>query len=156
MRNQLPKSARLQNEAARCGVGLTRRIYLAAAYCRRPEILAAAHTLLLVSPGPVLITSRWVLGTDPLLDTPAEEDKPAIAEQNLEDLRDCDLALVFTGEYHSRGGHHLECGYALGMGKQVVIIGPRQSVFHFRLPQFVSLSGLLAASAVEQPSWGYR
>jgi hypothetical protein len=30
----------------------------------------------------------------------------------------------------SRGGRHVEFGYALGIRKRVILVGPRQHVFH--------------------------
>lgn len=75
------------------------------------------------------------------------------AEQDVEDVATADLVIVFTSpEGSSRGGHHVEFGLALGLRKKLIVIGPRQSVFHW-LPavgQFDTFDDFLYATEVER------
>lgn len=86
------------------------------------------------------VTSRWL---DTESSTPAtalahEADAAtrlaAIACQDIEDIRAADVVVVFNpreaGEV-GRGGRHVETGYALALGKVVVIVGVRTNVFHW-------------------------
>ncbi len=48
------------------------------------------------------------------------------------DIRHADMLVLFTtNEALPRGGRHFECGYAYGLGKQVVTVGPRENIFHY-------------------------
>lgn len=109
-------------------------IYLAARFSRRHEcyalavpLMAAGHT----------ITSRWVLrneGTAPA--GPSEEAPPAMrrmfAMEDVDDVLACDwmVSLMEEPRGGGRGGRHIEFGMALGLGKRLTIIGPRETVFH--------------------------
>lgn len=118
------------------------RIYLAARYSRREELLgyrtdleAAGH----------LVTSRWLAGAhqwDPLaagIESPetAMETIPIeavrFATDDVEDVAAAELLIAFTerprANLASRGGRHVELGLALAWGKPVVIVGPRENVF---------------------------
>ena len=54
------------------------------------------------------------------------------------DIEQADLLAIFTidplGPAKPRGGRHWETGFARGLGKEVVVIGPRENIFHF-LPE---------------------
>ena len=55
------------------------------------------------------------------------------ARKDLREIDECDLLVLFTvdpDEYTRRGGRHFESGYAVGVGKQLVIIGPSENIFH--------------------------
>jgi hypothetical protein len=102
-----------------------RRIYIAARYGRRAQ--ANALRVVLERIGHV-VTARWVTG-----DHQGAED----ARAALEDIQDLDaadtlVALSETGEVpgQARGGRHVEFGYALAQGKRVIVLGPRENVFH--------------------------
>jgi hypothetical protein len=65
------------------------------------------------------------------------------AEDDWEDVLAADIVINFTEQPRSpngfgRGGRHVEYGIALGMGKQVIVVGHRENIFHL-LPvvQFV-------------------
>ena len=63
----------------------------------------------------------------------------AIARQDVEDIARADLVVVFNpAEACSvgRGGRHVETGYALALGKRVVLVGRRGNVFHW-LPEII-------------------
>jgi nucleoside 2-deoxyribosyltransferase len=101
------------------------KIYLAARYERRLELLPIHRKL---DDAGHDITSTWISG---------EHDNTAPAEAARVDLNDIDLAdaIILLSENgrdsHSRGGRHFECGYAYAQGKQIIILGQREGVFHY-------------------------
>jgi nucleoside 2-deoxyribosyltransferase len=129
------------------------RVYLASQYPRRNEMREAAKEL---SNNGIGVTSRWLEETAPLNsqlnDTPMYENLHA-AEVDTEDIRRCDTLILFSENPLTglpRGTHHAEFGYALGLGKRVVVIGGPENVFHF-LPQvihYATLQSFLEAEAI--------
>ena len=113
------------------------RIYLAAPYPRKDEIAMYAAELRALG---FEVTSSWL----------EEEHAPTVAlhevsvdlskEYAAADLRDVDRADVvisFTepqGTTHSRGGRHVEFGYAFAKGKSLWIVGPVENIFHYLVP----------------------
>jgi hypothetical protein len=54
------------------------------------------------------------------------------AAEDLDDISESDYLIAFTesaGTGHSRGGRHVELGFALALGIPVHIIGPRENIF---------------------------
>lgn len=115
-------------------------IYLAARYSRRLELCAyrddlrfAGHT----------VTSRWLDGTHESRDgnilSEAERDLAEhAARQDLQDVEGADLLIFFSEQGpQSRGGRHVEFGYALAKalrtGYPLYVVGPVENIFH-RLP----------------------
>jgi nucleoside 2-deoxyribosyltransferase len=103
------------------------KLYLAALYSRRDEMEICADYLKNCG---FEITSSWVYG--------AEENEGRTREQNaimdLEDVDKADIVLSFThprGTLTTGGGRHVEFGYAHAKGKQQVLIGERENVFHY-------------------------
>jgi hypothetical protein len=101
------------------------RIYLAAMYSRRAEMEVIADEL---KQHGYEITARWVYGGEENLDL------EGICFLDLEDVLRADTVISFT---HTRntmlptgGGRHVEFGYGLAHGKRMVLIGPRENVFH--------------------------
>ena len=112
------------------------KIYLAARYSRHAELQSYAKTLEEVGH---TITSRWIKGghqinDEGLSDVAKEEERIRFALEDIEDLDAADVIINFTEKprsTNSRGGRHVEMGYALGTkAKVVVVIGPRENVFH--------------------------
>jgi hypothetical protein len=79
------------------------------------------------------VTSRW-------LDLPSEDPSPEAqakcAAIDLEDIYRAETLIAFSEaavrskpRKHSRGGRWVEYGLALGTGKPVVLVGPRENVF---------------------------
>lgn len=61
----------------------------------------------------------------------------AMAARDLREIEEADVLVLFTVDPDTmtrRGGRHVESGYALGKGKQVIVIGPQENIFH-HLPQ---------------------
>ena len=106
------------------------KIYLAANYSTFPQMQEHAKTL---EKDGHEVTSEWITGT---------HDKDDRAEYARIDLRDVDAAeaVIFFSEApvgsRTRGGKHVEFGYALAKGKRVFIVGPRVNVFH-HLPEII-------------------
>jgi hypothetical protein len=85
------------------------------------------------------VTSRWIdchagkyltsftpehLNSDP-------EYCSALANYDLEDLRAAETVISFTDtQGGGKGGRHVEFGYALALNKRVILVGPRENVFH--------------------------
>jgi nucleoside 2-deoxyribosyltransferase len=114
-------------------------IYMAAKYARRDEMEQIA--IALMNHHGYNITSRWVFG--------GEEGKTneEISIFDLEDVAAADTVVNFT-EYpnmYTTGGRHVEYGYAIATGKRLVVIGPRENVFHHHptVEQFDTLSDWL-------------
>jgi hypothetical protein len=111
------------------------KVYLAARYSRRVELLDYAIDLSMIGHS---VTSRWLAGNhqidDAGLSTEAEaEERTRFAEEDLADLLAADCCISFTEpprSTNSRGGRHVEHGIALGRGMRVIVVGPRENVFH--------------------------
>jgi hypothetical protein len=123
------------------------KIYLAARYSRieelnayRAELEAWGHT----------VTSRWLNGEHQIhgyeaaraverneLDS-CPESGALFAGDDVEDLTEAEIVIAFSEQPRNgntgRGGRHVELGLALAMGKRIILIGPRENVFHC-LPQ---------------------
>lgn len=103
------------------------------------------------------VTSRWLhsAAAGPATALAGEEGAAArlagIARQDIEDIVAADLVVVFNPlEACSvgRGGRHVETGYALALGKRLIVVGARGNVFHWLpevtvLPDWPALHALL-------------
>ena len=115
------------------------RVYLAAQYPRRSEMLELAEVLWKHG---VLVRSRWLHELVPP-DRPLGELSPTFcvetARADLEDIDACHTLVFFSEDPLvgiPRGGRHVEFGYALAKGKRIVVIGGQENIFHF-LPHIV-------------------
>ena len=110
------------------------KIYLAAAYERNEEMRGVRDVL---EAHGHMVTSRWIdqhegevpeaIGADSLAANPDAHYRYALID--LEDLREAELVISFTGA-PGRGGHHIEFGAALILEKRLILVGPRENVFH--------------------------
>lgn len=105
--------------------------YLAAQYARRDELREYARELRALGHE---VSSRWLRERGDLSGDLTES--AALYQERAErDLTDIDLAqtLVYFTEDPAvgikRGGRHVEAGYALGRGKNLYIVGPRENIF---------------------------
>ena len=129
------------------------KIYLAARYNRYQEMQSVAADLLAEGH---TITSRWISGSHGASDSDVGGlELTRFAEEDLEDLKTAHLVVSFTEEpkalTSSRGGRHVELGFALALGKRVIIIGSRENVFHY-LPEvehYDSYQGFLKSFGVQ-------
>jgi nucleoside 2-deoxyribosyltransferase len=114
------------------------KIYLAARYSRRDEL--RQYKTLLEAEG-IEVTSRWLNEKEPLdsqMGQHTDEFYVETATIDIEDVEKADLVLFFAEDPlvgWVRGGRHVEFGYALGIGKSIAVVGPKENVFHY-LPQF--------------------
>lgn len=110
------------------------KVYLAAAYERREEMQGVRDVLEAFGHE---VTSRWIdqeasgqteaAGAEQLAKDPAAYVK--FAYKDMEDIRRAETVVSFTGA-PGRGGHHIEYGMAVASNKNLVIVGPRENVFH--------------------------
>lgn len=117
---------------------MTTSIYLAARYSRRTEMLEHREALNALG---YIVTSRWIEGLHVLSpDGAANEhgdqgagaiERGQFATVDLDDVTQADTLIAFTEEPRtaSRGGRHVELGIAIGHGKRVIVVGPRENVF---------------------------
>lgn len=109
------------------------RVYIASRFARRDEMRAIARELEAMG---FEVTSRWLESTAGLSPTELEPGRlgAKLAAMDFEDLRRSQLCLAFTEHAEhprpGRGGRHTELGIALGLGLKVVLVGPREHVFH--------------------------
>jgi len=111
------------------------KIYLAARYSRREELLRYAADL---EERGYTVTSRWLQGSHQIDDVglsveAKREERERFAREDWEDLKGADACISFTEVLrtsNSRGGRHVEFGGALAFGQTVIVIGPRENVFH--------------------------
>jgi len=128
-------------------------IYLAARYSRRLELCGYRAELERLGHK---VPARWLngshqLGNDgmPLTEEGErqfEEGHPSadvlrdkFARDDLEDVLSADLLVAFTEQPrigNSRGGRHVELGIAIGTGKRIAVVGPRENIFCW-LPQIM-------------------
>lgn len=128
---------------------MTPTVYLAARFSRRAEL--QGYVPLFERAG-FEVTSRWIttkqhvdtLGisqeeydADPHADRVnemSEAHQRDVAEMDLEDVARAQAFVAFTeppaGPAGSRGGRHVEYGYALGLNKTIIICGPREAFFY--------------------------
>ncbi len=100
------------------------KVYLAARYPLRGMMEVIADTL--TAKG-YEVTARWVYGGEEGL---SRED---IAILDFEDVDKADTVISFTeprGSLTPSGGRHVEFGYGVAKGKNMVIIGDQENVFH--------------------------
>jgi nucleoside 2-deoxyribosyltransferase len=106
-------------------------VYMAARYSRRLELCGyAAH---LESLGHT-VTSRWLLGNHQAENDQLHRgaDAEQFAREDLDDLEAAEIVVAFSEAPRtssSRGGRHVEFGYALALGKPICVVGPRENVF---------------------------
>lgn len=67
------------------------------------------------------------------------------AATDLADIDQCDILVLITesvadivGGTATSGGRHVEMGYAVALGKQVIVVGKPENVFH-RLPRIATV-----------------
>lgn len=115
------------------------KFYLAARYSRFPEMQLYAKDLERLGHH---VTSRWIHGDHDIRsnkESDADDWMTLWALEDWKDLWNAACCISFTeppGDIpgRSRGGRHVEFGAALAMGKQLIVIGYRENVFHW-LPE---------------------
>lgn len=81
------------------------------------------------------VTSRW-LDVSPGFEINATVMNEApdrgrrYAERDMEDIQAADMVISFTDGELARGGRHAEFGMAVAWEKTLVLVGPREQLFH--------------------------
>lgn len=104
-------------------------IYLAAAYGRKQELID--HRSKLEQAGHD-VTSSWLDTADDYNQPTDDQERAALAQQDIDDLLAADLVICFTeqpGTTARRGGRHVELGIAIHAKRQVWIVGPKENIF---------------------------
>lgn len=111
------------------------KIYMASRFSNRhilqgwqDDLIALGHE----------IVSRWSLrGNDHQIPTglsrqASDDERARFAVEDIEDINRCDcmISLMCEPRNNSRGGRHVEFGYALAKGCRLITVGPRETVFH--------------------------
>jgi len=105
-------------------------VYFCGRWGRREELRRYADQ---AATAGLVVVSRWLTSTD----DDAIRDPGYLTRYARADLADLDVADVlvcFTeaGEAAGgrRGGRHVEYGYALALGRRLVVVGPAENCFH--------------------------
>lgn len=114
------------------------KIYLAARYSRHPEM---REVRTMVEARGFTVTSRWIdchggqreeSFTPETLNSPYGPDVCApYGKADVDDLIAADCVVAYTGTGSGgKGGRHVEFGIAMGLQKRLIIVGPRENIFH--------------------------
>lgn len=120
-------------------------VYLASDFARHAYVEEVARALAL-GRRDIVVVSRWH-------GTPGEEDVAGegttkahippgardIALRAIEDIRRCDMFVLFTSGEFARGGRHFETGLAYGLRKPIIVVGPVEHAFH-SLPNVLTVA----------------
>ncbi len=86
-------------------------------------------------------TTSWIYETALLnatLGQFTDEENEKTAQVDKADIKRADVVVVFTidplGPPMPRGGRHWETGFAYALGKEIVLVGPRENIFSY-LPE---------------------
>lgn len=115
------------------------RFYLAASFARGAELLDYATILRSLGHE---VNSSWIeISQNPALFQPEQ----IAAMIDISEIQDCDCLVSFLTTHdfvYQSGGRHVEFGYAYALEKKLVIIGPRENIFHY-LPGVLQFDNFL-------------
>lgn len=108
------------------------RVYIASAFRNREYATAFMDKLSTLRP--VTFTSSWVTETYtpllPVTDPHRHSFNADVAVKDMGEILDADTIIVLTENCEEvPGGMHFEMGFAYGIGKRIIVIGPRVHVF---------------------------
>ena len=111
-------------------------IYIAARYSKKHDAQAFAMMVRTAVPD-IRVVSRWHTqdeGEEGEADVLRDPVKGRVyAQRDIDDIEACDVLVLFAEDPlqgYPRGGRHVEFGYALALGKVIVVIGQRENIFH--------------------------
>lgn len=110
------------------------KVYLAARYSTKEQIKLYAEDLR--SAG-IEVTSSWLEephGAGSNLNDIRDQQLTEYAAIDLMDVKDADWLVFFSVDPKipvARGGRHVEFGYALGLEKNMLVVGPKENIFHY-------------------------
>lgn len=99
------------------------KVYIAAPFELRNDARELMHAL--EAKGHE-VTSSWLRELD--------EESDKWARVDLQDIARADIFLLLNPDGWQRkggGGRHTETGYAIALGKQIVVAGVRSNIFHY-------------------------
>lgn len=110
------------------------RFYLAARFSRAEELRSYAKELEELGHE---VTSRWLYShkKDEADGPYTDAERRVFATEDVADVILADTLVAFTEDSKAntfragRGGRHVELGIAIGLGKRVYVVGPRENVF---------------------------
>jgi nucleoside 2-deoxyribosyltransferase len=117
------------------------RAYLAAPYAARAQVRRFAEELEAIG---YQVTSTWLTeeteikpGTVGAATELSDQDVSLHADTDFADIRRSDVLVLITesvalleGGNATSGGRHVETGFALALGKAVLVVGQAENVFH--------------------------
>ena len=120
---------------------MSKSIYLAARYSRRSEIQKYKNDL---EDKGFIVTSTWlneaITEEEKDIVNKSEEahdsipiDARILAETDVNDVIRADTLILFSEtpvSKYARGGRHVEFGIALASDKKIIVVGPRENIFH--------------------------
>ena len=103
-------------------------IYIGASFPRKNEARELANIL---RADGHYICSSWMGDAESVYDNGKADKAESIfeAEQDFDDIANCHIFIMISGDTFSRGGRHTELGIALALHKRVIVFGPPESVF---------------------------
>lgn len=113
------------------------KVYLASKYSAKLQVQKYAKELQKLE---IEVTSTWLKEKNPpntKLSQLEENEALGYALDDIRDINNSDLLVFFSIDPETpviRGGRHVEFGYALGKGKELLVVGPLENIFH-SLPQ---------------------
>jgi hypothetical protein len=116
-----------------------RKVYLAARYSRHNEMQGVRDVLSALYG--IETTARWIdCHTDVVGDFTSSftveflnqypEKCAPLGQHDVDDLMAADTVISFTSNDGGKGGRHVEFGMAVALRKRLIVIGPREHVFH--------------------------
>ena len=133
--------------------------YLAGRYSRKIEFAEIAKKI--EDTLGYCCSSSWLTELekpDSTLDQVASDRLTFYALRDLHDILQADFTLFFAEDPligTPRGGRHVEFGYALAQKKPIVIIGPKENIFHylpadFDITHYNTVEAFIAAETAEE------
>lgn len=82
-------------------------------------------------PPELVSTSGWLDIDYEALQYPVPDDRAKVeAANDMSDLADADVIVLDTIDETTHGGREVELGYAMALGLEVLIVGPKRNIFH--------------------------
>jgi hypothetical protein len=105
------------------------KVYFAARYSRRDEL--NEYRVRLEGLG-IEVTSHWLTNSPPAPISELTEDHwRELAETDRRDIERSDALVAFAeSPPGGNGGRHVELGIGIGLGKEIVIVGEPEHLFH--------------------------
>lgn len=110
------------------------KVYLAAGFSKKEIIADRTRELRELG---VEVTSTWPWETASAasnLGDVSNEYSKENAFRDIQEIREADTLILFTQDPtipFVRGGRMHEAGYAHGLGHRIIVVGPRENIFHY-------------------------